>query len=60
MAQHKSAQPVDPRDQGQVALNVRVRPDIRARARREAIELGVSMRDMVEEALEAYLKRRGY
>ena len=60
-AERKAAhEPDRDRDAGQVAINVRVRPDVRTRARRASIELGVPMRDMVEEALDAYLKRRGF
>jgi hypothetical protein len=52
--------PPDPRDEGQVALHVRVRPELRTRARRAALELRVPMRVLVEEALESDLRRRGY
>lgn len=52
--------PPDPRDEGQVALHVRVRPELRTRARRAAQELRVPMRVLVEEALDFDLRRRGY
>lgn len=52
--------PPDPRDEGQVALHVRVRPELRTRARRAALELRMPMRLLVEEALESDLRRRGY
>jgi hypothetical protein len=55
----KGRPPPDP-DEGQVALHVRVRPDLRRRARRASVELGIPMRLLVEGALEADLKRRGF
>jgi hypothetical protein len=59
-SRQKDQAPPDPRDQGQVALHVRVRPELRTRARRAALELRVPMRLLVEEALESELRRRGY
>jgi len=47
-------------DEGQVALHVRVRPELRKRARQAASELGMPMRTLVEEALDAALRRRGF
>lgn len=52
--------PDDPLDEGQVALHVRVRPEIRTRARKASLELGMPMRLLVEEALDSALRRRGY
>ena len=52
--------PPDPRDEGQVALHLRVRPELRTRARRAAQELGMPMRSLIEEAVDAELRRRGY
>jgi predicted transcriptional regulator len=59
-ARNEAASRSAARDEGTVALNVRVKPDLRRRARRAAVELRAPMRKMVEEALDAYLKRRGY
>ena len=56
----KGRPPPDPRDEGQVALHVRVRPELRSRARRAALELRIPMRLLVEEALDSDLKRRGF
>ena len=50
----------DPRDEGQVTLHLRVRRELRTRARRAAQELGMPMRSLIEEALDADLRRRGY
>jgi predicted HicB family RNase H-like nuclease len=47
-------------DEGQVSLHVRVRPDLRRRARDAAAKSGIPMRTLVEEALDAYLRRRGF
>lgn len=47
-------------DEGQVALHVRVRPELRKRARHAASELGMPMRTLVEEALDVALRRRGF
>ena len=55
----KGRPPPEP-DEGQVALHVRVRPDLRRRARQASIELGIPMRLLVEAALDADLKRRGF
>ena len=56
----RRAPPPDPRDEGQVALHVRIRPELRTRARQAALELRIPMRVLVEQALEADLRRRGY
>jgi predicted HicB family RNase H-like nuclease len=50
----------DAYDEGQVSLHVRVRPDLRRRAREAAAKSGTPMRTLVEEALDAYLRRRGF
>jgi predicted HicB family RNase H-like nuclease len=52
--------PPDPRDEGQVALHLRVHPELRTRARRAAQELGIPMRSLIEEAVDTDLRRRGY
>ena len=64
MAQDRAARTPSRRptesDEGQVALHVRVRPELRRRARHAASELGMPMRTLVEEALDSALQRRGY
>ena len=52
--------PADAYEEGQVSLHVRVRPDLRRRAREAAAKSGTPMRTLVEEALDAYLRRRGF